>query len=423
MDSIMPVLEYVEGFVQKLCTTSLNDTDFVGLLSGDGGTAVDVVFYLLAESPKPADIEFLRLLTSLTCVIPLLARADALPTETDIAETKDKISRQLHEANIQPFVFTSPDIIPDSANTQAPSSDFCLPYAISSANGSDHDTMDASLLMSPDYVQPLVPTDLATLVEQVFCPDGISRLRHSTAVKISQWRRSFSLGSSSNNEASRPQALYRPLSFGSNEDSHLPISLNSVAAARTGVRTTPLGAPLSFALARITDYTQREEHLAQIRLSSWAAELQRRLDSERARYETLARNERAVWLTERLAECVRDGTLIAVPPAARSLGRQQQQQDRALAKEHRKKAIGAWSAAATSVSNLTLPRPVFSPEDPLGLLEVTAGLRARGVVVLEVLGSLSVLGGMALWAIRHNYHLQVCEWAAFEWWKLRYGLR
>ncbi|CAK7273698.1 hypothetical protein SEPCBS57363_005784 [Sporothrix epigloea] len=422
-DSIMPVIEYVEGFVQKLCTSSLNDTDFVGLLSGDGGTAVDVVFYLLAENLQPTDIDFLRLLTSLTCVIPLLARADTLPTETDVAKTKDKISRRLHEADIQPFVFTAPDIFPDSANTQASSSAFPLPYAISSANGSDHDIMDASLLMSPDYVQPLVPTDLATLVEQVFCPEGISRLRHSTALKISQWRQSFSSVNSSNNEASGPQALYRPLDFGSNEHSHLPVSLSGAAAARTGVRTTPLGAPLSFALARITDHTQREEHLAQIRLSSWAAELQRKLDSERARYETLARNERAVWLTERLTECVRDGTLIAVPPAARSLERQQQEQGLALAKVHKKKAKGAWSAAATSVSSLTLPRPVFSPEDPLGLLEVTAELRARGVVMLEVLGSLSVLGGMALWLIRHNYHLQVCEWATCEWLKLRYGLR
>ncbi len=57
------------------------------------------------------------------------------------------------------------------------------------ATGSDHDTMDASLLMSPDYVQPLIPTDLASLVSLVFSQDGASRLRHSAAKKYTQWRR------------------------------------------------------------------------------------------------------------------------------------------------------------------------------------------------------------------------------------------
>ncbi|CAK7228069.1 hypothetical protein SBRCBS47491_006779 [Sporothrix bragantina] len=426
MDSIMPVVEYVEGYLHKLCTNSLSDADFVGLVSGDGGTSVDVVFYLIADSLKPADIEYLRLLAPLTNVVPLLARADALRTESDVAEAKEKIARQLHEANIQPFAFTVPTAAQEFALTLASSSGLPQPYAISSANGSDHDVMDASLLMSPDYVQPLVPTDLATLVEQVFCPDGISRLRHAAAQKFAKWRRSSSVdisnSSSNNGQASRPQALYRPLGFGGNEVGHLPVSLSSVAAARAGVLTTPLGAPSSFALARITDHTQREEHLAQIRLASWAAELQRNLDSERARYETLARNERAVWLTERLSECVQDGTLVAVPPAARDV-QWQQQQVKSSSKALKKKKKGAWSSSASSSSNLSLSRSAFSHEDPLGLLEVTAGLRARGVLVLEVLGSLSVLGGMALWMVRHNYHLQVYEWVAGEWTKLWNGER
>ena len=425
MDSIMPVIEYVEGYLQKLCTNSLNEADFVGLVSGDGGTSVDVVFYLIADSLKPADIEYLRLLTPLTNVIPLLARADALRTEAYVAEAKEKVARQLHEANIRPFVFTVPTAAQDLALTLASSSGLPQPYAVSSASGSDHDIMDASLLMSPDYVQPLVPTDLTTLVEQVFCPDGISRLRHAAAQKFAKWRRSSSMDSSSGSgtnkgQASRPQALYRPLGFGGNELGHPPVSLGGGAAAvsrasSASVLTTPLGAPSSFALARITDHTQREEHLAQIRLASWAAELQRNLDNERARYETLARNERAVWLTERLSECVQDGTLVAVPPTARSV----QRSSKAL----KKKKGAAWSRAAASSAGLPLSRSAFSHDDPLGLLEVTANLRARGVLVLEVLGSLSVLGGMALWMVRHNYHLQVYQWVAGEWAKLWNGER
>ncbi|ERS99885.1 hypothetical protein HMPREF1624_03252 [Sporothrix schenckii ATCC 58251] len=414
MDTIMPVVEYVEGYLKKLCTNSLSDADFVGLVSGDGGTSVDAVFYMISGHLTPADIEYLRLLTPLTNVIPVLARADTLHADKDIAEAKETIARQLHEANIKPFVFTVPTATQDLALTLASSSGLPQPYAVSSANGSDHDVMDASLLMSPDYVQPLVPTDLAALVEQVFCRDGISRLRHAAAQKFAKWRRSDAADS-----PLRPQSLYRPLGLGGgNELGILPGSPGS-AGARPGVLTTPLGAPSSFALARITDHTQREEHLARIRLANWAAELQRSLDSERAHYENLARNERAVWLTERLSECVQDGTLVAVPPAARDIVRQTKQEQAKLAKKKKKTATksAGWSLSSSSSSS------TFSHEDPLGLLQVTAGLRARGMLVLEVLGGLSVLGGMALWMARHNYHLQVYDWVMGEWSRLWNGER
>ncbi|KAL1913588.1 hypothetical protein Sste5344_000551 [Sporothrix stenoceras] len=415
MDSIMPVVEYVEGYLKRLCTNSLSDADFVGLVSGDGGTSVDVVFYMVSGHLKPADIEYLRLLSPLTNVVPVLARADALGTDEDVAEAKEKIARQLHEANIKPFVFTAPTASQEPALTLASSSGLPQPYAVSSANGSDHDVMDASLLMSPDYVQPLVPTDLAALVEQVFCPDGISRLRHVAAQKFAKWRRSDSADSSSNNsQTSRPQLLYRPLGLSGNELGILPGP--GSAGNRPSVLTTPLGAPSSFALARITDHTQREEHLAQIRLANWAAELQRNLDNERAHYENLARNERAVWLTERLSECVQDGTLVAVPPAARDVVSLAKKEQAKLAKKKKK---SAWSSSASTTSMAS----AFSHEDPLGLLEVTAGLRARGMLVLEVLGSLSVLGGMAIWMAKHNYHLQVYSWVMGEWSRLWSGDR
>lgn len=416
MDSIMPVVEYVEGYLKKLCTNSLSDADFVGLVSGDGGTSVDAVFYMISGHLKPADIEYLRLLSPLTNVIPVLARADSLRTDKDVADAKEKIARQLHEANIKPFVFTAATAAQELALTLASSSGLPQPYAVSSANGSDHDVMDASLLMSPDYVQPLVPTDLAALVEQVFCPDGISRLRHSAAQKFAKWRRSDSADTGSNNsQASRPQSLYRPLGLSGNELGILPGP--GSAGARPSVLTTPLGAPSSFALARITDHTQREEHLAQIRLANWAAELQRNLDNERAHYENLARNERAVWLTERLSECVQDGTLVAVPPAARDVVSLTKKEQAKLAKKKKKSA--AWSSSASTTSMAS----AFSHEDPLGLLEVTAGLRARGMLVLEVLGSLSVLGGMAIWMAKHNYHLQVYSWVVGEWSRLWNGDR
>lgn len=52
-------------------------------------------------------------------------------------------------------------------------------------------------------------------------------------------------------------------------------------------------------------------------------------------------------------------------------------------------------------------------QDPLGLLEVANELRYRGLIALEVLGSLGVLGGLALWVTRHYLHGQGGEWERF----------
>jgi hypothetical protein len=52
-------------------------------------------------------------------------------------------------------------------------------------------------------------------------------------------------------------------------------------------------------------------------------------------------------------------------------------------------------------------------QDPLGLLEVANELRYKGLIALEVLGSLGVLGGLALWVTRHYLHGQGGEWERF----------
>ena len=65
-------------------------------------------------------------------------------------------------------------------------------------------------------------------------------------------------------------------------------------------------------MARIADYTQREETMAQVHLAKWATDLQRSLQNERERYTAIARDDRAFWLTERLSECVDDGSLVPI---------------------------------------------------------------------------------------------------------------
>jgi len=300
-----------------------------------------------------------------------------------LAETKQQIVSQLREADIRTFDFSlSPEMAVKGAG-------ITVPYAVSSAPGTDHENMDASLLMSPDYIQPLIPTELATLVNQVFSQNGASWLRHSAARKVVQWR--------SSNNPSRPQALYRPLTHPAAADSGPDFGIPALASTS--------GPATSFALARVADHTHREERLARIRLANWASELQRSLANERARFEALARSERAVWLTERLNEVVQDGMLVPTSRRSRSSSGPQEYVHHRPAGRRR-----------TSVKTL-------QHQDPLGLLEVAADLKARSWLALEVLGGLGVIGGLAFWMTRQYGHSQAYEWVVNEWGKFWYGER
>ena len=162
------------------------------------------------------DIEFMQRLSSLTNVIPVIARSDTLSAQDAIA-LKTSILARLQTTSIKPFFFgkalddallavqglplihspsTPSPAIPPEMQAEAPQYPFTTPtypYAISSIPGQDNDNMDASLLMSPDYVQPLLPSELAALVNQVFDPESIAWLRHSAAKKFLAWRRRTSL--------------------------------------------------------------------------------------------------------------------------------------------------------------------------------------------------------------------------------------
>ncbi len=306
---------------------------------------------------KPADLEYIRRLASLTNVIPLLAQADKSSAE-QIAISKERIARQLRDARIRIFSFTPwPDETPYAAPIMAP-------YAVSSAIGSDHDVMDASLLMSPDYVQPLMSTELAYLVKNIFSPNGTSWLRHAAAKKYLQWR---------NTPQSRPRHLYRPLSIPGPEPT----------LGLTGISGALIERP---SLALMRTYGQGVvDSSPHFRVADWAADLQRSLASERVRFEALARGERAVWLTERLNECVQDGTLVAIHEiGGRGSGR---------------KTRGPKQGG--------LSRKTQQHQDPLGLLQVVADLKTSGWVALELFGSIGVLGGLAFWLSRHHHQWHV----------------
>jgi hypothetical protein len=299
----------------------------------------------------------------LTNVIPLIARSESF-SEEQISSIKEHILSELQAANIRPFLF---GLNPDAAqHTYYPSA----PFAISTTPSKDNDTMDASLLMSPDYVQPLIESELQALVSQMFDRDTISWLRHSAAKKFIQWR-------ASSTPVSKPQSLYQPLS----------------SSCSSQVLTAPVGATTSYALARITDHTQREERIAQVRLANWAADLQRSLQNERARFDALARSERAVWLTERLGECVQDGTIVPISHTRKEL-QQFETGSGALVKQ------GTYSRRQERERDM---RGAIDVHDPLGLLKLNEEMKRRGWVVLK----LGILGGIAFWITRSLQGVEV----------------
>lgn len=431
----------------------------------------------------------------MTNIIILLAQTDLMSTD-QVAASKSQIHCQLKEADIRLFSFSMPSHFPASDPDRQGI------YAISSATGSDHDTMDASLLMSPDYVQPLIPTELATLVSHVFTSNGVSWLRHSVARKYVQWRKSsFPSPSTTPLSSPRPQQQQQPPSLPRSQT--LPASLapssssssfffpnhpSSLSATTTQNQLPPLPPPphlvpsstpnaaatatSNYALARLADHAQREERLAQVRLANWAADLQRSLARERAQYAALARAERAAWLAARIGECVRDGSLVVAQPPppsprGRSGSRSRSRFDLGLGEgvhfegfegfgqvllggelEVNGEGLGNGSGSGSGSGRTRGQRRrgcydrqgrgeksqgqsqsqsqsqhQRHRQDPLGLLEVAAELRHKGLIALEVLGSLGVLGGLALWVTRHYLHLQPCGWVAGEWERFWYGSR
>ncbi|KFY99372.1 hypothetical protein V498_00808 [Pseudogymnoascus sp. VKM F-4517 (FW-2822)] len=288
MECIAPVIDYIQSQYERTASADLSDGELISMLSGGGGSQIDAVFYVINKSIKPVDIEYLRRLSQFTNIIPLIAQADTLSAEQR-EHFKSRMASDLEAANIRALPL-------NIAESGLPHPGISAPYTVSSLPSDDREIMDASLLMSPDYIQPLVPSDLPALIAHVFHPSAIAYLRHHACVKLVRHRKSTHSSTSS-----IPRSLPGPIQ---------PASIIS----------PPLGATNTFALARIADHSQREERLAHIRLSTWAADLQRSIANERARFEALARGERAVWLTQRLGECVADGTLVAVSPQGRGRG-------------------------------------------------------------------------------------------------------
>jgi hypothetical protein len=372
------IVHYAEQQLMKaIDATTTGRHDFTSMLSGQGGSQVDVILYLVSKGENfhplcqdmllsrtehsSEDHDRIKRLSELCNVVALIARSDLLSRE-ERQTLKSDLSNDVSALPRLP-PFSTPDQDSNIATATAP-------YAIASINGPDLDTMDASLLMSPEYVQPLLPSELSILVDNLFSPDTVAYLRHTSAKKLLTWH------------ANNPKLTKTPsASTAASLRNSTLASPQLTSMSNSGL--LPQGSELSlntsnsYALAKVADHSQREERLAQIRLSKWASELQLSLQRERERYERLARHERALWLLQRMGEEYYDGHIVASPSSDSA------------------QAIIRRGDAEKSPARQHNDAAVYQMHDPLGLLQWRHSVRSRGWVALQVVGSVGVLGGLA----------------------------
>jgi hypothetical protein len=385
-------------------------------------------------------MEFMQRLSCLTNVIPVIAKSDTLSAQ-EAVNLKTTILARLQTTTIKPFLFgkdlddallavQSLSIVHPQLQTgeaeQYPFTTPTYPYTVSSTPGPDNETMDASLLMSPDYVQPILPSELAALISQVFEPDSIAWLRHSAAKKFLAWQRRTKLpGDSFILQSLKQPRSPRTASVGLNGAAmnskvlrsaidcrltYCPASANSSifsAASPSGVIVPQSGSPFytsnlqspfpgsspslahsdlehstNFSLARYNNsFSQGDRPLSELRIAKWATDLQRSLRNERERFDELQRNDRAKWLLERVGEEVSRGTIVASPGGS-------PRAEWAVVRhgdEKRNKAGQRYNKATE-----------LDSRDPLGLCNLSDEVKRNGFVLVKVLGGVSVLGAIMI---------------------------
>ncbi|KAF4456928.1 hypothetical protein F53441_1052 [Fusarium austroafricanum] len=306
-------LHYVESHLTSLMNKPMADSDLFTLVNYGGEPVVDVLLYLIPHAGLgQEDVEYIKRAHRMTNVIPILARADELAPE-EIMYIKQQVVKSLADKDVDYFSFELPG---------DPEESKCV-YAVSTESRQDYDTMDASTLMNSEYIAPLVPTDLARLVDRIFSLDGSARLRHSAALKCIKWRRDHG-----------DNLLQNALSSGTLVSRSIP----ERAFRLRSFRRTP--------------------SWDRLELYNWASNLRQSLESERL-YHLM--EERAI--SDAVA---RESRLVHVPKNGKQKTRSKKRKD---------------------------PQPTH--QDPLGLLEVGGGIKQKGMLALEMVSSVGLVGLVA----------------------------
>ncbi|KAL2845783.1 hypothetical protein BJX68DRAFT_130380 [Aspergillus pseudodeflectus] len=334
------VIQYMnQQLFRATAAADCSNADFQNMMAGNGGSQVDAILYFISHDTLSCDMEGIRKLSSWTNVIPVISKSDLL-AQDQISGLKFAFHEKAQAVSLKTFHLFGADF---------------APFAISSAKSNDDSIMDASTLMSPDYIQPLVASELASLVERLFDRENMAWIRHSAAKKLAQRQRDL---------LARRQNLSQ-LSFSS----------------------SPYGNAPSYTLARISDYSRQEEKRAQIQLAKWASDLNQSLQNERERYASLARGERAIWLTERLGECVVDGSLVPMTQTPGFCG---------FRGPSDKANNGGVLVRTQNGQSVEYRIASISPLDPLGVVRWSDDLKQRGWAIVQIVGSFGVVGGLAL---------------------------
>ena len=294
------------------------------------------------DVPHDHEIELLRQWSTWTNIVPVIARSDAY-SEEELRYLMTQIRSKLDDAGISAFCFNNGQHSGKAtAHFDSPGSNPI--YAVSSALGDDDEVMDASILMSSEYVRPLVPSDISRMVQDLFEPENMLWLRHSAVKKFVQWRRrqlanSLDLQAQADLTSSLDTAvlLHNP---------HDPsMSSASTVSTHSGVL---IPYPHSTSASSLSPSSESEGSHAyrHIHLAEWAQDLQRGMDLERlSRHQHHTRAEPQP--TSRTAIVTRN--------------------------HHHKQASRS---------------PHFDPTDPLGLLDI----RRNWPRAIRILGLGSLLG-------------------------------
>ncbi|KAK3675319.1 hypothetical protein LTR78_004829 [Recurvomyces mirabilis] len=422
------VLEYVNKTVERTMNLDrMHDSEVIDVLSGDGGVQIDAALWLFDNSTT-SNLDALLLegkqkslfeaLCKCTNVVPLLARVDELDTES-VQACKQRIQTTIRSLGVETYSFAThaqPQLESGKA-TNTPTS----PFTISSALSDDTETLDASILMSSQYLPPLVPSELDHLVTNLLTPDNIARLRHLSATKVLLWHQQ-ARHANQEHQHQLQNPLHSSLQFGHTLPSDIPSSTSGsllLLLQDEDSNKLPLPPPRSStshdrspspslsdrssnlpltatststrALAQYNEQNNNNTTLPfrQVRLAKWAQDLQRSLDNERKRYREIylgGNHKSLLWKGDGVAGADESSD------NEKALVSHHYQQQRVEQRPARGRLGGAIA--------------VIDPRDPLGLLALGQSMRRRGWFMLRVAGLGGLVGAGIWWVVRNWVEVQ-----------------
>lgn len=324
---------------------------------------------------NPTEANILRRLSNLTNVIPIVGRADTC-ADDNLKDVKTAIRTDLEAAGVRTFTLQAKD----DRDTPCLLNDTSSPFAVSSALGEDTDTMDASLMMSSEYMQPLVSSDLSCLVDRLFDPDNAQWLRHCAVKKFLQWRRDH-IGASLDLHKRELRELALERLGCLHPDA--PSSISSVLSSPSGV-----------AIPHLRTSNGRESSPAPFRLVS-AATIGTASQYDFSRHVDIQRLDRASTQLPQWAYELK----IALETEHR-----ERKQLTTSVKDHddpNSALITHSHKSARGHDKLGEYAGGLNPKDPLGLLALGQRVNLNGWTMLQVAGGCGAIATALVWTIRN----------------------